>query len=135
MAELLLIYTAWALLAPVAGSPAAGWFAMPMHGNEYLWKTIGFLGIGVFQTRFLIQWIYSEKHKESRIPTFFWWQSIVGSLLCLAYFVRQQDPVGVAGYALGFVPYTRNLILMHRKQRRDAGLEAAAGAADKVTSP
>jgi lipid-A-disaccharide synthase-like uncharacterized protein len=105
MTELLLIYTSLAV------------FHMPFQENYWLWKAIGFAGIGTFGTRFLVQWIYSEKHKESRVPPIFWWQSLVGTMLCLAYFVRQQDSVGIAGYLLNVVPYTRNLMLVYRKKR------------------
>jgi lipid-A-disaccharide synthase-like uncharacterized protein len=111
MSELLLLYT------------AAFVFRMPYQGNYWLWKAIGFAGIGTFGTRFIVQWIYSEKHKESRIPVIFWWQSLFGTLLCLAYFLRQQDSVGIAGYVLNIIPYSRNLILVYRKRR----LEAAGG--------
>ena len=33
---------------------------------------IGFLGQGIFASRFIIQWIYSEKKGESLIPITFW---------------------------------------------------------------
>ena len=38
-------------------------------------------------------------------------------MLCLAYFLRQQDSVGVAGYLLNVIPYSRNLVLVYRKKR------------------
>lgn len=107
MTELLLIYTSWAL------------FRMPFQENDWLWRTVGFAGIGTFGTRFLVQWIYSERHKESRVPPIFWWQSLIGTFLCLAYFVRQHDPVGIAGYLLNVIPYTRNLMLIYSKKKRD----------------
>jgi lipid-A-disaccharide synthase-like uncharacterized protein len=108
MSELLLIYTSVAV------------FRMPYQDNYWLWKAIGFAGIGTFGTRFLFQWIYSEKHRESRIPVAFWWQSLVGTILCLAYFLRQQDSVGIAGYVLNIIPYSRNLMLVYRKRREAA---------------
>jgi lipid-A-disaccharide synthase-like uncharacterized protein len=108
MSELLLLYT------------AAFVFRMPYQDNYWLWKAIGFAGIGTFGTRFIVQWIYSEKHKESRVPVIFWWQSLFGTLLCLAYFLRQQDSVGIAGYVLNVIPYSRNLVLVYRKRRLEA---------------
>jgi len=108
MTELLLIYTSFAV------------FHMPFQDNYWLWKIIGFAGIGTFGTRFLVQWLYSEKHKESRVPPIFWWQSLIGTFLCLAYFVRQQDSVGIAGYCLNVIPYTRNLMLVYAKRKRDS---------------
>jgi lipid-A-disaccharide synthase-like uncharacterized protein len=119
MSELLLIYTAIAMF------PQAQNFHMPYQDNYWLWKAIGFAGIGTFGTRFLVQWLYSEKHGESRIPTVFWWQSIIGTGLCLAYFLRQQDSVGVAGYLLNIIPYSRNLILVYRKKAQAKATGAA----------
>jgi lipid-A-disaccharide synthase-like uncharacterized protein len=119
MGELLLIYTAYRLLG-VTTLPLDPDGFMPFQEHYWLWKCIGFAGIGTFGTRFLVQWIYSEKHKESRIPPIFWWQSLVGTLLCLAYFLRQQDSVGVAGYVLNVIPYTRNLMLVYRKRREQS---------------
>lgn len=108
MSELLLIYAAIAM------------FKMPYQNNYWLWKGIGFAGIGTFGTRFIIQWIHSERLKESRIPVIFWWQSLIGTILCLLYFLRQEDSVGIAGYLLNIIPYTRNLVLVYRKRRQDA---------------
>lgn len=107
MCELLLIYTSVAI------------FRMPLQDHYWFWKAIGFAGIGTFGTRFLVQWVYSEKHKESKVPPIFWWQSLIGTMLCLAYFLRQQDSVGIAGYVLNVVPYSRNLMLVYRKRRKD----------------
>ena len=120
MTELLLIYTSMVL------------FRMPFQENYWLWKAIGFAGIGTFGTRFLVQWLYSEKHKESRVPPIFWCQSLVGSVLCLAYFVRQQDSVGIAGYLLNVIPYTRNLMLVYSKRKRDVA--ATLGAQEQLTT-
>ena len=119
MSELLLIYMTFSLAAGSATLPVDADGFMPFQHNYWLWKGIGFAGIATFGSRFLVQWIYSEKHKESRIPTIFWWQSLVGTFLCLAYFLRQQDSVGVAGYLLNVIPYTRNLVLVYRKKRLD----------------
>src|SRR5436853_642834 len=118
MSELLLIYTAYVLAAPTT-FPVHPTGFMPFQENYLLWKCIGFAGIGTFGTRFLVQWLYSEKHKESKVPPIFWWQSLIGTFLCLAYFLRQQDSVGVAGYLLNVIPYTRNLMLVYRKRRQE----------------
>ena len=129
MGELLLIYTAFALAKGATTFPLDPDGFMPFQDNYLLWKVIGFAGIGTFGTRFLVQWLYSEKHKESKVPPIFWWQSLVGTFLCLAYFLRQQDSVGVAGYVLNVIPYTRNLMLVYRKRRleREPIAPAATG--------
>ena len=118
MTELLLIYTALAV------------FRMPLQDNYYFWKVIGFAGLGVFQARWIVQWLYSEKHKESRVPPAFWWLSMAGAVLETCYFLRQQDSVGIAGYCVSAVPYTRNLMLIYSKKKRDADKGLAAVATD-----
>jgi lipid-A-disaccharide synthase-like uncharacterized protein len=112
MPDLLLIYAALAI------------FDMPLQENYWFWKVIGFAGLGVFQARWVVQWLYSEKHRESKVPPVFWWLSMVGALLETCYFLRQKDSVGIAGYCISAVPYTRNLMLVYSKKKRDA---AAAG--------
>jgi lipid-A-disaccharide synthase-like uncharacterized protein len=92
-------------------------FRMPFQDNYYLWKVIGYTGILTFGSRFLVQWLYSERHQESRVPPIFWWQSIIGTLLCLAYAIRQKDSVFMAGYIFNLIPYVRNIMLISRKKR------------------
>jgi lipid-A-disaccharide synthase-like uncharacterized protein len=118
MGELMMAYLAWSLavMGPTTFPLDHDGF-MPFQDNYWLWKCVGFAGIGTFGTRFLVQWLYSERHGESKIPVIFWWQSLIGTFLCLAYFLRQQDSVGVVGYLLNVVPYSRNLILVYRKRR------------------
>lgn len=91
-------------------------FRMPFQENYYLWKAIGYTGILIFGSRFLVQWLYSEKHKESRVPPIFWWQSLAGTILCLAYALRQKDSVFMAGYIFNLIPYIRNIMLIRRKK-------------------
>ncbi|MDP9174800.1 MAG: lipid-A-disaccharide synthase N-terminal domain-containing protein [Planctomycetota bacterium] len=116
MSEILAIYT-FAMI-----------HSMPFQNNYWLWKAIGWLGLGTFQARWIVQWLHSEKHKESRIPIAFWWLSLTGAAMELLYFLRQQDSVGIAGYFFSVVPYTRNLVLIYRKRR----LEAEALAVDPI---
>ena len=46
-----------------------------------LWLAFGLLGNLAFGTRFLVQWIASERAGESVVPMAFWYLSIVGSLI------------------------------------------------------
>ena len=118
MPELLAIYSAFSLAAATTLPVDPDGF-MPFQGNHWLWRMIGFGGLAMFQARWIVQWLHSERHKESRIPIAFWWLSLAGALVELAYFLRQHDPVGVAGYCFSAVPYTRNLVLVYRKRRAD----------------
>ena len=46
--------------------------------NLMAWQVLGFVGQGVFTARFLVQWIASEKKRDSVVPVAFWWLSLQG---------------------------------------------------------
>lgn len=81
-----------------------------------LWITIGLIAQVLFFLRFLIQWVVSEKKGESVIPVQFWYLSIAGSLMLLAYSIWRKDPVFILGQCMGAVIYVRNLSLIYKKQ-------------------
>ena len=85
---------------------------------ELFFLCIGFIGQGLFASRFIVQWIYSEKKGESYIPLVFWYLSIFGGIGLLTYAVFRQDPVIIVGQSFGIVIYLRNLIycIMHHIQ-------------------
>lgn len=125
MGEFLSIYVVYTLAAATTFPLDHDGF-MPFQQNYIFWKVIGFAGLGIFQARWIVQWLHSEKHKESRVPVAFWWLSLAGALLELAYFLRQQDSVGIAGYCVSAVPYTRNLMLIYGKRRREAVMTSSS---------
>ena len=45
--------------------------------KETLWVVFGTAGQLVFFSRWIIQWISSEKNKTSLIPEAFWWLSLI----------------------------------------------------------
>ena len=73
------------------------------------WLAVGVLGQACFFGRFLIQWIASERRRQSVVPVPFWYFSIVGGLILLAYAIHRQDPVFILGQATGLLVYARNL--------------------------
>ncbi len=83
-----------------------------------LWLAIGFLGQVLFSARFVLQWFVSERAHKSTVPVAFWWFSICGSALLLAYAVHRLDPVFIVGQSAGLFVYWRNLDLLRRE--RDA---------------
>ena len=83
---------------------------------EIIFLIIGFVGQGLFASRFIVQWIYSEKNKESTIPVVFWYLSIFGGLGLLCYAIYRQDPVIILGQTFGIFIYLRNLILIYRNR-------------------
>ena len=71
---------------------------------------------GLFASRFIVQWIYSEKKGESSIPILFWYLSIFGGIGLLIYAISRKDPVIITGQLFGIFIYVRNLILIYKKK-------------------
>jgi lipid-A-disaccharide synthase-like uncharacterized protein len=82
------------------------------------WQVIGFAGLAVFSSRFIVQWIASERRKESVIPVSFWYLSILGSLLLLSYAITRADPVFILSYLFNGLIYGRNLYFVYTRKRR-----------------
>jgi lipid-A-disaccharide synthase-like uncharacterized protein len=78
------------------------------------WLVVGFAGQALFFSRFLVQWIASERKGESIVPRSFWFLSLGGAALLLAYALHRRDPVFIVGQLFGFFVYTRNLVLIRR---------------------
>ena len=78
------------------------------------WVGIGLLGQALFTGRMLVQWLVSERRGRSTVPVAFWWMSLLGASMLLAYFIWRQDIVGVLGQGLGWMIYLRNLWMIHR---------------------
>src|ERR1041385_4462356 len=86
-----------------------------LTGWALFWNAIGWIGTAVFFSRFFVQWYVTEKKKEVVVPALFWWLSLVGSLLLLLFALFYVKKVVVIfGYALGWIPYIRNLIIHYR---------------------
>lgn len=79
-----------------------------ISGMLLTWGTLGQL---IFTTRFVVQWIESEKNKESEFPVSFWYISLVGAILIASYAILRRDSVLFIGQAFGIVVYVRNLML------------------------
>jgi len=83
------------------------------------WLILGFTGQLIFALRFIIQWICSERKKESYIPIAFWYCSIIGGLILFIYAISIKDPVFIVGQSMGVIIYTRNLVLIRNKRLKD----------------
>jgi lipid-A-disaccharide synthase-like uncharacterized protein len=65
------------------------------------WKLIGWTGALCFSLRWGVQVWHRARTRESSLPRSFWWISVVGASMALAYFLfGQQDSVGVLQNAL-----------------------------------
>ncbi len=76
---------------------------------EIAWLALGLTAQAMFSLRFVVQWIASEKARESIIPETFWYFSCAGGVLLLAYAIYRVDPVFIIGQATGLVIYARNI--------------------------
>lgn len=87
----------------------------PMDWNDApFWLAFGLAGNLAFSSRFLVQWVASERAKRSLIPIAFWHLSIVGSAILLIYAIHRKDPIFTLAYLPNCVVYVRNLMLIHR---------------------
>jgi lipid-A-disaccharide synthase-like uncharacterized protein len=100
-AAALVLLVAWTTVSPPQVGPP-------------LWAAVGISGSLLWGLRVVAQWWVSERRGRSTLPPLFWALSLVGSALLLAYAVYRRDAVMIAGYALGAVPYARNLVLLRR---------------------
>jgi lipid-A-disaccharide synthase-like uncharacterized protein len=85
---------------------------------------LGFVAQGAFFMRFVVQWIASERNKRSVVPVAFWYFSVVGGVLLLAYSIYRKDPVFIVGQAAGLFIYARNLMLIYRRGGREVPVSA-----------
>ena len=90
---------------------------------ERLWVGLGLFGQLLFSARFIVQWIASERKKRSVIPVSFWYFSLGGSALLLAYAIYRKDPVFILGQSAGAVVYVRNLWLIRTERHTAAGTD------------
>jgi lipid-A-disaccharide synthase-like uncharacterized protein len=79
-----------------------------------VWIVIGFIGQALFFGRFFVQWIASERRKQSVVPVQFWYFSVGGGLMLLAYAIYRHDPVFILGQGAGLFVYARNLYFIRR---------------------
>jgi len=88
-----------------------------MITTDIIWIATGFLGQGLFFGRWIVQWLASERSAASKVPISFWYLSLVGGLITLAYAIYRKDPVFIAGQSIGSVVYVRNLMLIYRENQ------------------
>ena len=96
--------------------------------GSLIWVAIGFAGQIAFFGRMAVQWVVSEKKRQSVVPEVFWYLSLFGGIALFTYFVWRADFVGVLGQSSGIVIYARNIRLIRKKRRRDLRHAARAAA-------
>jgi len=82
------------------------------------WKLVGYIGVFMFTSRWFVQLYYTRKYKRVVMPLSFWWLSVCGSVLLLAYFIAgKNDSVGILSNFFPVFVSVYNLIvhLRHHK--------------------
>jgi len=100
-------------------SIAVTWFGQEHRFLGLDWNylvILGLIGNAIFSMRFVVQWVASERQRESVIPVSFWYWSIAGSVIMCLYFVFRRDPVGILAYLPNSLIYVRNLMLIRKRK-------------------
>lgn len=96
-----------------------------------LWVAFGLAGQLLFGSRFIVQWISSERKKTSYIPVGFWYLSLCGGIVTAIYAIHRGDPVFIIGQSAGLLVYVRNLMLIYRNRRNAHSRPAEATPPDR----
>ena len=94
---------------------AMWWASTP--NVEKMWLALGFVAQLLFAMRFIVQWLASERAGASVVPVAFWYFSLAGGLIVLAYGIQKWEPVIILGQLPGTIIYTRNLMLIYKARR------------------
>ena len=85
------------------------------------WKVVGFVGTFTFTARWFVQLYATKKHKRVVMPMAFWWLSVFGSVLLLAYFVfGKNDSVGIVSNFFPLFVSIYNVSVHLRHKEREA---------------
>jgi lipid-A-disaccharide synthase-like uncharacterized protein len=109
----------------------SGWF----YRDSHWWTAFGLLGAFLFGSRFIVQWLHSERHKRVIVPPLFWHLSFWGSIVQLIYgFHLDKLPV-ILGYL--FLPflYARNLRLLRRNHEPPSSKQGETGQTSQPSAP
>ena len=107
------------------------WITTPV--SEKAWLGVGFLAQLMFSMRFIVQWIASERARRSIVPETFWYFSMIGGAMLLAYAIYRLDPVFMLGQAMGLIIYSRNIYFIRTHHKSEAN--AAAATATPAPTP
>ena len=103
----------------------AAWWA-GTSTTEMVWLGIGFAAQLMFSMRFILQWIASERAKQSIVPEVFWYFSFAGGAMLFAYAIYRVDPVFILGQGTGLLIYARNIHFIWQGKRAESSQKVAA---------
>lgn len=97
---------------------AAVWERLHRAEASLGWILVALAGQTCWSSRFVVQWWASERALQSHFPRSFWWLSLAGNPLLLAFALHLGDPVLIWGYVPGMIVQVRNLMLGSRPEPR-----------------
>ena len=98
------------------------------------WKIIGYGGTVLFTLRWVVQAVASQRAGKPMVPRMFWYMSIVGSGMLLAYFIfgKNDGPGIVSNLFPGLLAiYNLALDFSHSKKNAEQTALAAEVAENK----
>ncbi|MCK6484132.1 MAG: lipid-A-disaccharide synthase N-terminal domain-containing protein [Phycisphaerae bacterium] len=109
---------------PLLAAGKIHWTEWVLSSFSDPWVFFGFAAQAVFASRFIVQWLASERRGVSIVPVVFWHLSIVGSAMLCVYAIHRKDPVFILGQSLNMSIYVRNLMLIYRpRSKPPAGVD------------
>lgn len=112
------------LFSTISAKLAFWWASTPT--TEKLWLALGFVAQLLFAMRFIVQWLASERARQSIVPETFWYFSVAGGVLLFAYAIYRLDPVFMLGQGMGLLIYSRNIQMIWRSKQAAADGNAVA---------
>lgn len=102
----------WIAAAVITALTAAGLSEMRHRADPSIaWVVVACVGQSLWSARFVAQWWASERAAHSHFPRVFWWLSLAGNSLLLAFAIHIRDPIFIAGFVPGPLVQIRNLML------------------------
>lgn len=78
----------------------------------------GTAGQMVFKFRFIYQWFYSYRKKESLLPLTFWIIAVIGSIMIITYGIIRHDWVLIIGQ-FGIIASIRNIMISLKSRKNE----------------
>ena len=96
-------------------APTFDQFLPWLYTESYFWTIFGSLGAVLFGSRFIVQWIISERAGRVTVPPIFWYLSFFGSVINLIYALHlDRFPLLLGTFFLPIL-YGRNIMLLLRE--------------------
>lgn len=99
-----------------------------LYMDSVAWTIVGFAGAAIFSSRFVIQWLVSERLGRLEVPAAFWFLSFWGSIMNLLYAMHLDKAPLIAGTFFLPILYGRNLVLLSRTNVAERSVSGQAAA-------